>query len=289
MCLTGGSAYGLAAADGVMTLARVASARRSGRPPMPSHARRAGRAGSGDLRPRPRRRVRQPARCRRSVSGRSRRPARIKRRWGTCRCRTRAPGRRAAGRGRHGQPARPDSRRRGRSTDRRDRRCARRRQRHRLDRRPGDAAAMGTERPDAAGGRSRSERAALVAALDGQAATAAGSTPRSASSPPRGARRKAEAGKLASVAHDGLARAIRPAHSMFDGDTIFGLATGARRAHRGARPDCGFRVTQRRAQPAARGRRRRRSPPPAPHAVLSRPPLGALPTLPRPLPVGEAG
>jgi L-aminopeptidase/D-esterase-like protein len=38
---------------------------------------------------------------------------------------------------------------------------------------------------------------------------------------------KAEAAKLASVAHDGLARAIRPAHSMFDGDTIFGLATGA--------------------------------------------------------------
>ncbi len=38
---------------------------------------------------------------------------------------------------------------------------------------------------------------------------------------------KAEASKLASVAHDGLARAIRPAHSMFDGDTIFALATGA--------------------------------------------------------------
>ncbi len=32
---------------------------------------------------------------------------------------------------------------------------------------------------------------------------------------------------MASVAHDGLARAIRPAHSMVDGDTIFGLATGA--------------------------------------------------------------
>lgn len=37
---------------------------------------------------------------------------------------------------------------------------------------------------------------------------------------------KTEVGKLASVAHDGLARAIRPAHSMFDGDTVFGLATG---------------------------------------------------------------
>lgn len=37
---------------------------------------------------------------------------------------------------------------------------------------------------------------------------------------------KAECTKLASTAHDGLARAIRPAHSMHDGDTIFALATG---------------------------------------------------------------
>jgi L-aminopeptidase/D-esterase-like protein len=37
---------------------------------------------------------------------------------------------------------------------------------------------------------------------------------------------KSEVSKMAGVAHDGLARAIRPAHSMFDGDTIFGLATG---------------------------------------------------------------
>lgn len=36
-----------------------------------------------------------------------------------------------------------------------------------------------------------------------------------------------EAGRLAQSAHDGLARAIRPAHSLMDGDTIFGLATGA--------------------------------------------------------------
>jgi L-aminopeptidase/D-esterase-like protein len=36
----------------------------------------------------------------------------------------------------------------------------------------------------------------------------------------------AEATRLAAVAHDGLARAVRPAHSMFDGDTIFALATG---------------------------------------------------------------
>lgn len=37
---------------------------------------------------------------------------------------------------------------------------------------------------------------------------------------------KAEASKLASVSHDGLARAVRPAHAMTDGDTIFALATG---------------------------------------------------------------
>jgi L-aminopeptidase/D-esterase-like protein len=37
---------------------------------------------------------------------------------------------------------------------------------------------------------------------------------------------KAECKKMAGVAHDGLARAIRPVHSMFDGDTIFCLSTG---------------------------------------------------------------
>lgn len=37
---------------------------------------------------------------------------------------------------------------------------------------------------------------------------------------------KAEAGKVAAVAHDGMARAVRPAHSLFDGDTVFCLATG---------------------------------------------------------------
>jgi putative pantetheine hydrolase len=39
---------------------------------------------------------------------------------------------------------------------------------------------------------------------------------------------KAECGKLAAVAHDGLARAVRPAHGMTDGDTIFGLSTRVR-------------------------------------------------------------
>jgi len=39
---------------------------------------------------------------------------------------------------------------------------------------------------------------------------------------------KAQAQKVAQMAQDGLARAIRPAHTMFDGDTIFCLATGAK-------------------------------------------------------------
>jgi L-aminopeptidase/D-esterase-like protein len=38
---------------------------------------------------------------------------------------------------------------------------------------------------------------------------------------------KEEACKVAQMAQDGLARAIRPAHTMYDGDTLFALATGA--------------------------------------------------------------
>ena len=41
---------------------------------------------------------------------------------------------------------------------------------------------------------------------------------------------KVEATKMAQMAHDGLARAIRPAHTMLDGDTIFALATGGKKA-----------------------------------------------------------
>jgi L-aminopeptidase/D-esterase-like protein len=39
---------------------------------------------------------------------------------------------------------------------------------------------------------------------------------------------KAQAQKISQMAHDGMARAIRPAHTMFDGDTLFCLATGKR-------------------------------------------------------------
>ena len=41
---------------------------------------------------------------------------------------------------------------------------------------------------------------------------------------------KVQATKVAQMAHDGLARVIRPAHTMFDGDTIFTLATGEQKA-----------------------------------------------------------
>jgi L-aminopeptidase/D-esterase-like protein len=41
---------------------------------------------------------------------------------------------------------------------------------------------------------------------------------------------KVEATKMAQMAHDGLARAVRPAHTMLDGDTIFALATGGKKA-----------------------------------------------------------
>ncbi|MEW6666007.1 MAG: P1 family peptidase [Thermodesulfobacteriota bacterium] len=37
---------------------------------------------------------------------------------------------------------------------------------------------------------------------------------------------KSQATKLASMAQDGYARTMRPAHTMFDGDTIFAMATG---------------------------------------------------------------
>jgi L-aminopeptidase/D-esterase-like protein len=38
---------------------------------------------------------------------------------------------------------------------------------------------------------------------------------------------KAQANKMAQMAHDGFARSINPVHTMTDGDTIFALATGA--------------------------------------------------------------
>jgi L-aminopeptidase/D-esterase-like protein len=41
---------------------------------------------------------------------------------------------------------------------------------------------------------------------------------------------KAEATKVAQMAHDGLARTIRPVHTMLDGDLVFGLSLGQAQA-----------------------------------------------------------
>lgn len=41
---------------------------------------------------------------------------------------------------------------------------------------------------------------------------------------------KAQCAKLAGIAHDGMARAIDPVHTMVDGDTVFALSTGGRPA-----------------------------------------------------------
>jgi L-aminopeptidase/D-esterase-like protein len=41
---------------------------------------------------------------------------------------------------------------------------------------------------------------------------------------------KEQVNKVAQMAQDGVARAIRPAHTMLDGDTIFALATGVKKA-----------------------------------------------------------
>ena len=42
---------------------------------------------------------------------------------------------------------------------------------------------------------------------------------------------KAGATKVAQMAHDGLARAIRPVHTLLDGDTVFALSTGRARGN----------------------------------------------------------
>ena len=41
---------------------------------------------------------------------------------------------------------------------------------------------------------------------------------------------KEQTNKLAQLGHDGLARVISPAHTMYDGDTVFALSTGDGRA-----------------------------------------------------------
>lgn len=42
---------------------------------------------------------------------------------------------------------------------------------------------------------------------------------------------KTELTKIAQMAHDGLARAIRPSHTMYDGDTLFAVSVPSRKIH----------------------------------------------------------
>ncbi|HEV2655461.1 MAG TPA: P1 family peptidase [Ktedonobacteraceae bacterium] len=54
---------------------------------------------------------------------------------------------------------------------------------------------------------------------------------------------KSEINKVAQMAHDGMAQALRPAHTMFDGDTIFALALGARSSLRPDQATAALRVS----------------------------------------------
>jgi L-aminopeptidase/D-esterase-like protein len=53
----------------------------------------------------------------------------------------------------------------------------------------------------------------------------------------------AETNQVAAAGHDGLARVVRPAHTLFDGDTIFALSTGTVREHVAVVCDLAARVT----------------------------------------------
>jgi L-aminopeptidase/D-esterase-like protein len=74
----------------------------------------------------------------------------------------------------------------------------------------------------------RPDAADLAAALE--AASAAGPPPRPLATTigvlaTSWTLTKAQCQKLAGIGHDGMARAINPVHTMFDGDTVFALAT----------------------------------------------------------------
>ncbi|MHB1293477.1 MAG: P1 family peptidase [Anaerolineae bacterium] len=55
----------------------------------------------------------------------------------------------------------------------------------------------------------------------------------------------AQVNEVAASAHDGLARVIRPAHTLFDGDTLFALSTGGVRAHQALVSDMAAEATAR--------------------------------------------
>ena len=230
--LTGGSAYGLAAADGVMAALEQDGI---GFPVGPEPGQVVpivpaavifdlGRGGTFGHRPtaefgaRARRRLRRAPRVR-VRRWRDRRG--VRRAQGRLRLR-RTPARRryVGGRGRGGQ-------------------C------HRLAGRPDHRPAVGRPRA-AAADPAEAERRALAAAYGQRPpslATTIGVLLTDATLT------KAQASRLATIGHDGMARAIAPVHSMMDGDTVFALASGRRPAPTTHAALVGF-------QPAAgRGRR----------------------------------
>ena len=70
------------------------------------------------------------------------------------------------------------------------------------------------------------EQAMCEYAMDSKSTCGAGSNTTIGVVVTNGKMTKAQAAKVASVAHDGFARSLRPAHTMFDGDTIFALSVG---------------------------------------------------------------
>lgn len=56
---------------------------------------------------------------------------------------------------------------------------------------------------------------------------------------------KTECHRLAAVAHDGMARALHPVHTMFDGDTVFAMATEVRDLTVGSTRPAGWAETER--------------------------------------------
>ena len=95
---------------------------------------------------------------------------------------------------------------------------------------PGEFPSLGrVSEHDLAEARSRAARAGAALGLGPGLATTIGVIATDATLT------KAQCAKVSGIGHDGMARAIRPVHTMFDGDTLFTLATGARGA--GGAPD----------------------------------------------------
>lgn len=106
--------------------------------------------------------------------------------------------------------------------------------------RAGDAIVAAVMVVNSVGGIWDDERHEWVAPVAGRARSTAGSAGESgAVTPQAGANTtigvvvtdahltKEQANRVAAVAHDGIARAVRPAHTRYDGDTMFCLATGS--------------------------------------------------------------